>query len=65
MIDDRIHLILYFFDGYGSDNDFKIVKKLSQYTNIIPVIGKADGCSDNELYEMKMNLIEKAEEHHI
>ena len=46
MQDNRIHLLLYFFDGkYANANDLTNISKLQKYVNVLPVIGKADGYS--------------------
>ena len=43
IVDNRIHLVLYFFDGHHTKAiDFSMIKKLQNYANIIPVISKAD-----------------------
>ncbi len=59
--DKRVHLMFYFFTGHKTvDNDFKILRKLQKYVNIIPVISKADSFKGEELYLMKMDIINTA-----
>lgn len=59
--DSRVHLLLYFFGGHHSNaSDFKMIKKLQKYVNILPVIPKADSFKESELYNMKMDIIETA-----
>jgi septin family protein len=38
--DKRIHLCLYFLLGSKKFVDYQIMKELSKYVNIIPVLGK-------------------------
>lgn len=41
--DNRVHLLLYFFNGHHTNpTDFAILKKMSKYVNILPIIPKAD-----------------------
>lgn len=41
--DVRIHLILYFFNGSRPKSvDYLFLKELSQWCNIIPLIGKVE-----------------------
>lgn len=48
--DERVHLIIYFFDGkHENMNDFQNIKVLQRYANVLPVIGKADSFTDDAL----------------
>ncbi|KAK6201267.1 uncharacterized protein RJT21DRAFT_85156 [Scheffersomyces amazonensis] len=61
-IDKRIHVALYFIIPTGKGlNDFDIenMKKLGQRVNLIPVISKSDGLTEEEL-RLNKDLINKA-----
>jgi len=56
--DDRIHLLLYFFDSARiKKSDLLILKKLYKYVNILPVISKADSLTLRELEQLKEDII--------
>lgn len=40
--------------------DFIILKKLQKYVNILPIIPKADSFKEDELYNMKLDIISAA-----
>ena len=43
VVDTRIHLVLFFFDGHHpKDQDFVSVKAIQEYTNVIPILAKGD-----------------------
>lgn len=64
--DDRIHLLLYFFDSARiKKNDLLILKKLSKYVNILPVISKADSLTLRELNQLKEDIIVQASDYKI
>jgi len=53
--------VLYFFDGYRTEvNDFTMAKCFQKYTNILPVIAKADTFKPDELLKMKLDIITTA-----
>ena len=46
VFDCRVHLCLYFFTGYKTQEfDLKSMKQISTFTNIIPIIGKVSSLS--------------------
>ncbi|GMM38355.1 septin [Saccharomycopsis crataegensis] len=58
--DTRVHACLYFITptGHGlRELDVEIIKKLSKYVNIIPVIGRADSFTKEELADFKRNIL--------
>ena len=66
MEDNRIHLLLYFFDGHHTKpGDLTMIKKLQKYVNIIPIIAKADSFKRNELIRIKSEIVTRAKERKI
>lgn len=58
-VDTRVHVMLYFITptGHGlREIDIQCMKRLSKYVNIIPVIGKADSFTPNELQYFKQQI---------
>jgi septin 1 family protein len=58
--DTRVHICLYFIEptGHGlRELDVEVLKKLSQYVNVLPVIGKADSFTAKELADFKKNIL--------
>lgn len=58
-VDTRVHVLLYFITptGHGlREIDITCMKKLSKYVNVIPVIGKADTFTQQELKQFKANI---------
>ncbi|KAL6453898.1 SEP7 Septation protein 7 [Candida maltosa Xu316] len=58
-VDTRVHVMLYFITptGHGlREIDIQCMKRLSKYVNIIPVIGKADSFTANELQYFKQQI---------
>ena len=58
--DTRVHACLYFIapTGHGlKPLDIQCLRKIHQKVNIIPVIGKADSCTKNELEKFKSKVI--------
>lgn len=54
--DTRIHVALYFIESLGhglKEIDVKLMKLLSKYTNVLPIISKADSLTDDELNNFK------------
>lgn len=61
--DNRIHLVLYFFDGHHTKSiDFSMIKRLQNYANVIPIISKADSFKPNELNKIKLDIVANAYE---
>lgn len=59
--DNRIHLVLYFFEGHHTKAvDFSMIRKLQKYANIIPVVSKADSFKHEELNAFKLDIISQA-----
>ncbi|EGW34841.1 uncharacterized protein SPAPADRAFT_132435 [Spathaspora passalidarum NRRL Y-27907] len=58
-VDTRVHVMLYFITptGHGlREIDIQCMKRLSKYVNIIPVIGKADSFTSDELQFFKQQI---------
>lgn len=57
--DTRIHAVLYFIAPTGhslSPLDIVVMKKIAKVANIIPVIGKADSLTPEELIPFKKRI---------
>lgn len=66
--DNRIHALLYFISptGHGlRELDIELMKRLGSRVNIIPVIGKADSFSTDELKDFKSRIMEDISYHRI
>ena len=66
--DRRVHACLYFIspNGHGLKNiDIQCMQKLDKRVNIIPVIGKADACTQEELASFKQRIREQLAENDI
>ena len=66
--DNRVHACLYFIspNGHGLKNiDIQCMKQLDKRVNIIPVIGKADACTQEELVVFKERIRSQLEENDI
>jgi cell division control protein 12 len=57
--DGRVHCCLYFIDFILKQNDIYALKELSKYTVIIPIIGKADICTLEEIRKYKKTVMEQ------
>lgn len=58
-IDTRVHCLLYFITptGHGlRDLDIATMKRLSKYVNIIPVVGRADSFTLEEIQHFKQQI---------
>lgn len=63
IVDARIHLVLFFFDGHHpKDQDFYSVKAIQEFTNVIPILAKGDSYTVQELSVVKKKIVERAEE---
>ncbi len=58
--DNRVHCLLYFFGGGVSKVDFKLIRKIENCTNVIPVISMGDSYSKAELSDYKVKLADMA-----
>lgn len=59
--DTRVHVALYFIEptGHGlRELDVEIMKRLSRYTNVLPIIARADSFTADELTRFKKKVIE-------
>ncbi|KAI1309513.1 hypothetical protein EDD11_004099 [Mortierella claussenii] len=66
--DNRVHALLYFIAPTGHslrEIDIELMKRLSPRINVIPVIGKADTMTPNELAEFKKRIMEDIEHYNI
>ena len=64
--DTRVHVCLYFIapSGHGlKPLDIEFMSRLHDKVNIIPVIGKADACSEEELKDFKQKVTISVEKH--
>lgn len=58
-VDTRVHVLLYFITptGHGlREMDIACMKRLAKYVNIIPVIGRADSFTEDELKHFKNQI---------
>lgn len=58
--DTRVHICLYFIEptGHGlRELDIEVLKKLSKYVNILPIIGKSDSFTVSELAQFKKEIL--------
>ena len=63
--DSRVHACLYFIapSGHGLKRvDVEFMRRLHKKVNIIPIIGKADACTKEELVLFKQNIREQLSE---
>lgn len=66
--DNRVHACLYFITptGHGlRELDIELMKRLSPRVNVIPVIGKADSLTPEELADSKKLIMEDIDHHKI
>ena len=61
-IDERVHCCLFFIDNVLKQSDILALKELQKYTAIIPIIGKADTCTTEEIKNYKKIIISQLEE---
>lgn len=62
--DTRVHVALYFIEptGHGlREIDVEMMKKLSRYTNVLPIISKADSFTKSELHRFKQRIMDDVE----
>jgi len=66
--DNRVHALLYFIAPTGHalrEIDIELMKRLSPRVNVIPVIGKADSFTREELVEFKKRVMQDIDHHQI
>ncbi|KAH3901501.1 septin SHS1 SCDLUD_002997 [Saccharomycodes ludwigii] len=66
--DTRIHVVLYFIEptGHGlKELDVVTMKKLSKYSNVLPIIAKADSLTPKELQKFKTNIVRDLETYNV
>ncbi|CAH1762386.1 2098_t:CDS:10 [Entrophospora sp. SA101] len=66
--DNRVHALLYFITPTGHslrEIDIELMKRLSPRVNVIPVIGKADTCTPDELSDFKKRIMEDIDHYNI
>ncbi|QEU58313.1 Shs1 [Kluyveromyces lactis] len=59
--DTRVHVALYFIEptGHGlRELDVEIMKRLSRYTNVLPIVARADSFTPDELTRFKKRIME-------
>ncbi|EDO17982.1 hypothetical protein Kpol_1054p29 [Vanderwaltozyma polyspora DSM 70294] len=62
--DTRVHIILYFIEptGHGlRELDVELMKRLSRYSNVLPIISKADSFGKEELAQFKKTIMKDVE----
>ncbi|KAI9506790.1 Septin-domain-containing protein [Coemansia spiralis] len=62
--DHRIHVLIYFIAPTGHslrELDIELIRRLGEYVNIIPVIGRADSLTVDELATFKQNVMRDIE----
>lgn len=66
--DNRVHALVYFITPTGHslrEIDIELMRRLSPRVNVIPVIGKADSLTPNELTAFKKRIMEDIEYYNI
>lgn len=66
--DNRVHALLYFIAPTGHalrEMDIELMRRLSPRVNVIPVIGKADSLTPQELKAFKKRIMEDIEHYNI
>ncbi|KAI9273665.1 Septin-domain-containing protein [Sporodiniella umbellata] len=66
--DNRVHALLYFISPTGHtlrEIDIELMRRLSPRVNVIPVIGRADSLTPQELNDFKKRIMEDIEHYHI
>ena len=67
IVDKRVHVCFYFLEPQAriSNADIDTMKQISEYTNIIPVVGKADLLNEKNITEISRNIREQIENNNI
>ncbi|CAB4255944.1 similar to Saccharomyces cerevisiae YDL225W SHS1 One of five related septins (Cdc3p, Cdc10p, Cdc11p, Cdc12p, Shs1p) [Maudiozyma barnettii] len=66
--DTRVHIALYFIEpsGHGlKEMDVEIMKRVARYTNVLPIISKADSFTKDELKQFKQNIMNDIERYNV
>ena len=66
--DTRVHVALYFIEpnGHGlTELDVELMKRVSRYTNVLPIISKADTLTREELSNFKKNILEDIQRYNV
>lgn len=66
--DSRVHVALYFIEpnGHGlSELDVELMKRVSRYTNVLPIISKADSLTREELNNFKKIILEDIQRYNV
>ncbi|KAG1344114.1 hypothetical protein G6F62_004583 [Rhizopus arrhizus] len=66
--DNRVHALLYFISPTGHalrEIDIELMRRLSPRVNVIPVIGRADSFTPQELRDFKKRIMEDIEHYNI
>ncbi|KAG0662825.1 hypothetical protein C6P44_002113 [Monosporozyma unispora] len=66
--DSRVHVALYFIEpnGHGlTELDVELMKRVSRYTNVLPIISKADALTKEELNVFKKNILEDIQKYNV
>ena len=62
--DERVHVVLYFFDGHHcKQQDLEACIELQELTNVMPILAKGDQFVQLEMSEVKKTLIRNANAH--
>lgn len=66
--DSRVHVALYFIEpnGHGlTELDVELMKRVSRYTNVLPIISKADSLTKEELNNFKRIILEDIQRYNV
>lgn len=66
--DTRVHIALYFIEptGHGlREVDIELMKRISRYTNVLPIISKADAFTKEELNVFRKNIMDDIQRFHV
>ena len=68
IVDNRIHAVVYFIQPTGHSLkpiDIVVLKKLSEFVNVVPVIAKSDSLTLEERAEFKERIREEFKFHNL
>lgn len=66
--DTRVHVALYFIEptGHGlREVDVELMKSISKYTNVLPIITRADSFTKEELTQFRKNIMFDVERYNV
>ncbi|SCU98313.1 LAMI_0F14048g1_1 [Lachancea mirantina] len=66
--DTRVHVALYFIEptGHGlRELDVEMMKRLSRYANVLPIVARADSFTREELANFKKNIMDDIERYNV